>query len=118
MTSVETEPITDFFLRLGSDESLLAEYTHDPRLGLESARLDERSMAVLLSGDLSAVRSAVETEVARDAPRIFTAPRMMIVGEPEPDEDKPEPDEPKPDEPEPDKPEPDESESRARQAIA
>src|SRR5205814_4768197 len=31
MATIETERITDFFLRLGSDESLLADYTRDPR---------------------------------------------------------------------------------------
>ena len=115
MASLETEPIADFFLRLGSDESLLVDYTRDRRQGLEGARLDQRSMATLLSGDLGAVRRAVEAEVARDVRRrrIVTGPRMMIAPEPEPDE--PEPDGPEPDGPEP---EPDEPESRAGHPIA
>jgi hypothetical protein len=118
MATIETERITDFFLRLGSDESLLADYTRDPRQTLDSARLDQRSTATLLSGDLDAVRSAVEAEVARDTRlrRIVTAPRMMIAGDEEPDEperDEPERDEPEPDKREPDKPERDEPETRA-----
>jgi hypothetical protein len=109
MASVDTERITDFFLRLGSDESLLADYTRDPRHGLESARLGQGSTAALLSGDLEAVRSAVEAEVARDARRrrIVTGPRMMIAPEPEPDKPEPEPE-----------PEPDEPESRAGHPVA
>ena len=112
MATVETERITDFFVRLGSDESLLADYTRDPRHGLESAGLDQRSTATLLTADLDAVRSAVEAEVARDdrLGRIVTAPRMMIA----PDEPEPEPE---PDEPEP-KPEPHEPEPHPRHALA
>jgi hypothetical protein len=122
MATVETEGITDFFVRLGSDESLLADYMRDPRHGLESANLDQQSAATLLGGDLDAVRSVVEGEVATDTRlrRIITAPRMMIAGDDE-DEDKPDRDEPEPDkhEPEPDKrePEPDKHDSRARQLV-
>jgi hypothetical protein len=97
MASVDTESLTDFFLRLGRDESLLADYTRDPR-------------HPLLSGDLDAVRATVEAEVARDT-HVVTAPRMMIAPEPEPGE-------PEPDEPEPDEPEPDDAESRARHLVA
>jgi hypothetical protein len=123
MATVETEGITDFFVRLGSDESLLADYMRDPRHGLESANLDQQSAATLLGGDLDAVRSVVEGEVATDnrLRRIITAPRMMIAGDDEEDEDKPDRDEPEPDkrEPEPEKhePHPDEHDSRARQLV-
>jgi hypothetical protein len=120
MAQIETERITDFFLRLGSDESLLADYTRDPRHGLESARLDQRSTATLLAGDLDTVRSAVEAEVARDTRlrRIVTAPRMMIAPDEEPDEPErhePEPDKREPDEPE--EPERDEPETRAGHLV-
>jgi len=117
MATVETEGITDFFVRLGSDDSLLADYMRDPRQGLESAHLDQPSTATLLTGDLAAVRSVVEGEVATDTRlrRVITAPRMMIVGDDEDDDE----DQPDRDEPEPDKhePHPDKHDGRARQLV-
>jgi hypothetical protein len=117
MATIETQSVTDFFVRLGNDESLLADYMRDPRHGLESAHLDQASAATLLAGELDAVRSVVEGEVATDARlrRVITAPRMMTGGDEDEDEDGDDGD--GDGDGDKHKPKPDEHDSRARQLV-
>lgn len=92
----EAQRITDFFLLLGEDQSLLTEFERDPQGLLEASGLDDGAIATVLAGDSDAVRTAVEDEVASDPARrrLVVAPRMMAVQKPEP-EPKPEPPKPK-----------------------
>jgi hypothetical protein len=99
MSSVASEPrLSDFFLRLADDPSLLEAYERDPQATLSTAGLGDASIDAV-SGGPGAVRSALETELAREPAlrRLITAPRMSTQGPEDPDEP-PEPDEP--DEPE------------------
>jgi hypothetical protein len=102
MTAVAPEPrLSDFFLRLADDPSLLEEYGRDPHTMLAAAGLGDTQIDAVLGGP-DAVRFALETELEHDPAlrRLVTAPRMSTEGGDEPDE----PDEPEPDEPdEPDK---------------
>ena len=114
----EAKRITDFFLLLGEDQSLLAAFERDPRSALEVSGLDEDQVATVLAGDPEAVRAAVENEIARDPTHrcLVIAPRMMIFTKTEPDEEQiegePEPEPPSEPEPSPEpEPEPDESEA-------
>jgi len=99
MSSVASEPrLSDFFLRLADDPSLLEAYERDPQTTLAAAGLGDASIDAVLGGP-DDVRSALETELAREPAlrRLITTPRMMTQGPEDPDEP-PEPDEP--DEPE------------------
>ena len=89
MTTIETDRISDFLLRLGDDESLLAQFMQDPQGMLESSRLQDESVSALLEGDSQRVGAAVAADVARDPHRsgVVTAPRMYMAPEPEPGDD-------------------------------
>ena len=107
----EAKRITDFFVLLGEDQSLLTEFDRDPKSLLQASGLDDNAITTVLAGDSDAVRAAIEDEVARDPSRrrLVVAPRMMIFmkpDEPEPEEEpkeepKPEQEPAKPEEPEP-----------------
>jgi hypothetical protein len=95
MTAVAPEPrLSDFFLRLADNPSLLDAYERDPQTTLATAGLGDQIDAVL--GGPDAVRSALETELTRDPAlrRLITEPRMSTEGGDEPEPDEPEPDEP------------------------
>jgi hypothetical protein len=78
----EVNRITDFFLLLGEDQSLLKEFERDPRSLLEASGLDNDAVATVLAGDSDTVRAAVEDEVASDPARrrLVITPRMMVQG--------------------------------------
>jgi len=110
MTAVAPEPrVSDFFLRIADDPSLLEAYERDPRTALAAAGLGDAQIDAVLAGP-DAVRSVLETELAREPAlrRLITEPRMGTEGPDDDDDDDDGPDEPdKPDEPdEPDEPEP------------
>jgi len=95
MTAVAPEPrLSDFFLRLADDPSLLEAYERDPQTALAAAGLDTQIDAVL--GGPDAVRAALETELASDPAlrRLITTPRMSTEGPEDPEP----PDEPDDDE--------------------
>lgn len=101
--------ISDFFLRLGDDPDLLAEYGRDPGRTLAAHGLTAEQVEIVLAGDVQTVRRVVESEFATDPlrRRLVQTPRMVVHMEPEPEAEpkpKPEPAEPEP-EPKP-KPEP------------
>ena len=79
----EAKRITDFYLVLGDDQALLADYLRDPQRVLESSGLDDDAIATLLAGDSDAVRSAVAYEVANDPVRERHAvrPRMCVMAD-------------------------------------
>jgi hypothetical protein len=98
MTAVAPEPrLSDFFLSLAGDPSLLEEYERDPRTALAAAGLGDVQIDAVLGGP-DAVRSALETELTGDPAlrRFVTTPRMSTEGPEEPEPDEPEPDEPEP----------------------
>ncbi len=99
MTAVAPEPrLSDFFLRLADDPSLLEAYERDPQTALAAAGLGKAQIDAVVGGP-DAVRSALETELTRNPAlrRLITTPRMSTEG---PEDPEPEPDEPEPDEPE------------------
>jgi hypothetical protein len=101
VATVEAKQITDFFLRLGEDDSLLRAFQGDARSTLEASGLGEDARAALLAHRHDGVRQAVADEVVleRGRPDLVVAPRMYMAPEPEPEpEPKPEP-EPEPGEP-------------------
>jgi hypothetical protein len=96
MTTVAPEPrLSDFFLRLADDPSLLDAYERDPRTTLAAAGLPDAQIDAVLAGP-DAVRTALETELTRDPAlrRLIVTPRMTTEGPDEPEPDEPEPDEP------------------------
>ena len=117
MTSVASEPrLTDLFLRLADDPSLLEAYGRDPRSALAAAGLGAAEIDTALRSP-EAMRTAVEAELTTDPAlrRLVTTPRMSTETPGELEPDKPsEPDEPSdPDEgSEPDEPSDDPWESR------
>jgi hypothetical protein len=67
MTETAQKPgLTDFFLRLGEDSSLLAEFERDPRRVLVDAGLGGDEIAAVLEGGNEEVRLALEAELVRD----------------------------------------------------
>ena len=95
MTSVAPERrLSDFFLRLADDPSMLEAYGRDPQATLTTAGLGDAQIDAVLGGP-NAVRSAVETELTNDPAlrRLITVPRMSTEGPDEPD-DPDDPDEP------------------------
>jgi hypothetical protein len=93
MTAVAPElRLSDFFLRLSDDPSLLEEYERDPQAALAAAGMTDAQIDAVLGGS-DAVRSALEDELAGEPAlgRLVTAPRMMTMG-PESPEDEDEPD--------------------------
>jgi hypothetical protein len=97
MTAVAPEPrLSDFFLSLADDPSLLEAYEHDPRRTLATAGLGDAQIDAVLGGP-DAVRCALESELTRDPAlrRLITTPRMSTEGPEDPEPDEPdEPDEP------------------------
>ena len=89
MTTIETDRISEFLLRLGDDDSLLAQFMQDPQEVIESSQLAGESASALLAGDSQRIGAAVAADVARDPHRsgVVTAPRMYMAPEPEPDDD-------------------------------
>ena len=55
-----------FFLRLGEDRSLLAEFERDPRSLLVDQGIASEQIAAVLDGTSDEVRLALETELAND----------------------------------------------------
>jgi hypothetical protein len=94
----EAQRITDLFVLLGEDQSLLTEFERDPQGVLEASGLDDDAIATVLAGDSDAVRAAVEDEVASDPARrrLVVAPRMMAIMKPDEPEPKPPPPPPAP----------------------
>lgn len=89
MTAVAPEPrLSDFFLRLSDDPSLLEEYERDPLAALAAAGMTHAQIDAVLGGS-DAVRSALEGELAGEPAlrRLVTAPRMMTQGDGGPDDD-------------------------------
>lgn len=67
MTETAQKPaLTDFFLRLGEDRSLLREFERDPRRVLVDAGLPGDQVETVLEGGYEDVRLALETELVRD----------------------------------------------------
>ena len=79
----EANRITDFFLVLGDDQALLAQYMRDPQGVLERSGLDDDAIATLLAGDSRAVQGAVAAEIAGDPLRERHAvrPRMCVMAD-------------------------------------
>jgi len=93
MTAVAPEPrLSDFYLRLADDPSLLEQYERDPEAALAAAGMTDVQIDAVLDGS-DAVRSVLEAELAGEPGlrRLVTEPRMMTMGPPE-DEDEDEPD--------------------------
>jgi len=93
MTAVAPEPrLSDFYLRLADDPSLLEQYERDPEAARAAAGMTDAQIDAVLDGS-DAVRSVLETELAGEPGlrRLVTEPRMMTMGPPE-DEDEDEPD--------------------------
>jgi hypothetical protein len=93
MTAVAPEPrLSDFYLRLADDPSLLEQYERDPEAALAVAGMTDAQIDAVLDGS-DAVRSVLEAELAGEPGlrRLVTEPRMMTMGPPE-DEDEDEPD--------------------------
>ena len=89
MTAVAPElRLSDFFLRLSDDPSLLEEYERDPQAALAAAGMTDAQIDAVLGGS-AAVRSALEDELAGEPAlrRLVTAPRMMTQGDGGPDDD-------------------------------
>jgi hypothetical protein len=90
MTAVAPEPrLSDFYLRLADDPSLLEQYERDPEAALAVAGMTDAQIDAVLDGS-DAVRSVLEAELAGEPGlrRLVTEPRMMTMGPPE-DEDEP-----------------------------
>jgi hypothetical protein len=102
-----TSRVSDFFLRLSDDSSLLAEYGRDPKATMAAAGLSRKQIETVLAGTPQSVRDLIDAEFAADPARrrLIITPRMIIMEEPEEPEEpeKPEPERP---EPEPERPEP------------
>ena len=89
MTAVAPEVrLSDFFLRLSDDPTLLEEYERDPAAALAAAGMSGAQIDAVLGGS-DAVRSALEAELAGEPAlrRLVTAPRMMTQGDGGPDDD-------------------------------
>ena len=89
MTAVAPElRLSDFFLRLSDDPTLLDEYERDPPAALAAAGMSGAQIDAVLGGS-DAVRSALEAELAGEPAlrRLVTAPRMMTQGDGGPDDD-------------------------------
>ena len=73
--------ITDLFLLLGEDPTLLREFERDPRRLLADSGLDDTAMSTVLAGDSDAVRAAVEEEARSDPARRHhvVTPRMCVI---------------------------------------
>ena len=90
MTAVAPEPrLSDFYLRLADDPSLLEQYERDPEVALAAAGMTDAQIDAVLDGS-DAVRSVLEAELSGEPGlrRLVTEPRMMTMGPPE-DEDEP-----------------------------
>jgi hypothetical protein len=101
LATVETGQITDFYLRLGADDSLLRAFQNDPHGTLAASGLGQDARAALSAHRHDEVRQAIADEVVRERarPDLVIAPRMYMAPEPEPE---PEPGEPEPEPGEPD----------------
>ena len=85
MTSVVSEPrLSEFFLRLADDPSLLETYERDPRTTLAAAGIGDAQIDAVLSGS-----EAVRSELAREPAlrRLVTEPRMSTEGADDDDDD-------------------------------
>ena len=90
MTAVAPEPrLSDFFLRLADDPSLLERYERDPEAALAAAGMTHAQIDAVVRGGSDAVRSALETELAAEPAlrRLVTAPRMMTQGDGGPEDE-------------------------------
>ena len=89
MTAVAPDPrLSDFFLELADDPSLLQRFERDPEAALAAAGMTDAQIDAVRGGS-DAVRSALETELAAEPAlrRLVTAPRMMTQGDGGPDDD-------------------------------
>ena len=79
----EAKRIADFYLVLGDDQALLAQYMRDPQSVLERSGLDDDAIATLLAGDSQSVQGAVAAEIAGDPVRERHAvrPRMTSMAD-------------------------------------
>ncbi|TML78027.1 MAG: hypothetical protein E6G12_01540 [Actinobacteria bacterium] len=67
MTETAQKPgLTEFFLRLGEDRSLLTEFERDPRRALVDAGLAGDQVETVLEGGYADVRLALEAELVHD----------------------------------------------------
>lgn len=79
MTETAQKPgLTDFFVRLGEDRSLLTDFERDPRRVLVDAGLGDDQVAVVLDGGHEDVRRVLEAELFRDPEwqHVLTPTRM------------------------------------------
>jgi hypothetical protein len=81
--------LTNFFLRLGEDRSLLTEYERDPRRALVDAGLGSEQIEAVLDGGHEDVRLALEAELVRDPVwrHVLTPTRMTRPTQTPPDGD-------------------------------
>jgi hypothetical protein len=87
--TAQTPALTDFFLRLGEDRSLLTEYERDPRRALVDAGLGSEQIDRVLEGGHEEVRLALEAELVRDPVwrHVLTPTRMTRPTQTPPDDD-------------------------------
>jgi hypothetical protein len=56
-------PLLDFYVRLGEDNELFAEFERDPEAAYERAGFSADALATLLEGDLESVRVTIGDEI-------------------------------------------------------
>jgi len=61
-------PLLDFYVRLGEDNELFAEFERDPEAAYERAGFSADALATLLEGDLEKIRVTIGDEI-RTTPR-------------------------------------------------
>ena len=79
MTETAQKPgLTDFFVRLGEDRSLLTDFERDPRRVLVDAGLEGELVEAVLEGGHADVRRVLEAELVRDPvwQHVLTPTRM------------------------------------------
>jgi hypothetical protein len=89
MTAVAPEPrLSDFYLRLADDPSLLEQYERDPEAALAAAGMTDPQINAVHDGS-DAVRSVLESELASEPGlrRLVTEPRMMTQGDGGPEDE-------------------------------
>jgi hypothetical protein len=87
--TAQKSSLTAFFLRLGEDPRLLAEFERDPRPMLVDAGLSSDQIEAVLDGEPGDVRLALEAELVRDPVwrRVLIPTRMTHPTTAPPDDD-------------------------------
>jgi hypothetical protein len=88
MPTASAPRLTEFYLRLADDPSLLAAYERDPRRALADAGLATAEIDAVLASPARA-RAALDAEVSSDPDlrRLFRTPRMTTMGPDDDDDD-------------------------------